>query len=295
VAGRPWTVAYASEPALEALSSTSLAAGVLLTGLLASAWIFWLAIAQARARRAAERANRTKSDFLATMSHELRTPLNAIGGYVDLLDLGVGGVVNAQQREYLARVQRAQQHLLGLINNILNFARLEAGGVSFQRERLALTPLIAEAETFVTPLVADKQLAFSIEPGPDLIVLGDAEKIRQILLNLLSNAVKFTDCGGRIAVRWESNGRSALVHVDDTGIGIPILQQERIFDPFVQVDPDLTRTRMGSGLGLAISRELARGMAGDLTVRSAPGWGSTFTLQLPLREPAAGPASPIPT
>jgi signal transduction histidine kinase len=129
-----------------------------------------------------------------------------------------------------------------------------------------------------------------MQPGPDLTVTGDADKIRQILLNLLSNAVKFTDHGGRIALRWETNGRTALVHVDDTGIGIPILQQERIFDPFVQVDPDLTRTRMGTGLGLAISRELARGMGGELTVRSAPAWGSTFTLSLPLQP--AGAAQP---
>ena len=289
VGGRTWTVLYASEPAFERTSSGSLAAGVLAAGILVSGFIFWLALGQARARQAAETANRAKSDFLATMSHELRTPLNAIGGYVDLLDLGVGGPINTQQREYLARVQRAQQHLLSLINNILNFARIEAGGVAFQRDQIALAALITEAESFVTPLVAEKQLAFTIEHGPDLTVLGDADKIRQILLNLLSNAIKFTDGGGRITIRWESTGRNALVHVDDTGIGIPLVHQEQIFDPFVQVDPDLTRTRMGSGLGLAISRDLARGMNGELSVQSAPGWGSTFTLRLPLHLPETPP------
>jgi signal transduction histidine kinase len=238
-----------------------MANGVLLAGLLVSGWLYWLARAQASARRSAETANRAKSVFLATMSHELRTPLNAIGGYVDLLDLGVAGPVTGQQREYLARVQRAQQHLLGLINSILNFARLEAGGVSFHREAVSLAPLVAEAETFVTPLVAEKQLAFAIQGGPPLTVLADPEKVRQILLNLLSNAIKFTNPGGRITMRWESSDRSALLHVDDTGIGIALDQLERIFDPFVQVDPDLTRTRMGTGLGLAISRELARRMA----------------------------------
>ena len=300
VAGRSWTVVYASEPAFENTSSGLLAPGVLVAGVLVGAFIYWLALGQARAREAAETANRAKGDFLATMSHELRTPLNAIGGYVDLLELGVGGPVTAQQREYLFRVQRAQQHLLGLINNILNFARLEAGGVPFHRATVVLGPLVQEAGGYITPLVAEKQLTFGIRPGPDLAVLGDAEKIRQILLNLLSNAIKFTERGGRITVRWEASGGSALVHVEDDGIGIPLTHQEQIFDPFVQLDPDLTRTRAGSGLGLAISRALARGMHGELTVQSAPGWGSTFTLRLPLAQPepaavaavAAAPGAP---
>ncbi|NJD09421.1 MAG: hypothetical protein FIB01_02895 [Gemmatimonadetes bacterium] len=287
VAGRLWTVIYASEPPFEETSSAELATGVLAAGAIVSGFSFWLALGLARARRAAEAANRAKSDFLATMSHELRTPLNAIGGYVDLLDLGVGGPVNAQQRDYLARVQRAQQHLLGLINNILNFARLEAGGVAFHREPIALASLVREVAGFVTPLVAEKQLTFGIQPGPDLTVIGDADKIRQILLNLLSNAIKFTNEGGRITVHWDAHGSMAQVHVADTGIGIPLPHQEQIFDPFVQVDPDLTRTRMGSGLGLAIARELARGLDGELSVQSEPARGSTFTLRLPLQDSEA--------
>jgi signal transduction histidine kinase len=216
------------------------------------------------------------------MSHELRTPLNAIGGYADLLQLEVAGPVLPQQREYLVRVQRAQQHLLGLINNILNFAKLEAGGVQFTVTAVPLQPIIAEAQSLVAPQLAARDIRFQVQPGPDAAVAADTEKVRQILLNLLSNAVKFTEPGGRVDVDWRVNGRTALIRVRDTGIGIPSDRLDHIFDPFVQVDADLARTRQGTGLGLAIARELAQRMGGDITVESAVGKGTTFTVQLPL-------------
>lgn len=281
-AGRRWTVTYASEPGFEEGSVSFFVPAALISGLLVSAWLFWLAHSQARARLAAETASTARARFLATMSHELRTPLNAIGGYVDLLDLGIPGPVVPQQREYLVRIQRAQQHLLGLINSILNFSKLEAGAVPFRVEPVTLAEVLPEAEAYVQPQLADHNIDFRIEGGPPVSVLADADKLRQILLNLLSNALKFTEPGGRVTVCWRVEAHDACIDIADTGIGIEPERLEQIFDPFVQVDADLARSRQGTGLGLAISRELARGMRGDITVKSEPGKGSTFTVHLPL-------------
>ena len=244
--------------------------------------------ARARAEEAAARADqasRAKSEFLATMSHELRTPLNAIAGYVQLLEMEVHGPVTAAQRDALERVARAQRHLLGLINAVLNSARLEAGQVDYDLRPHEVRELLAAVEPLVAPLVAARAQRYACALPPAhaaLRVRADAEKVAQVLLNLVSNAVKFTPEGGAIKVGAEpaGEGRVAL-HVRDTGIGIPAERQAAIFDPFVQVDAGLTRAHQGVGLGLAISRGLARGMGGDLTVASVPGAGSTFTLTLP--------------
>jgi signal transduction histidine kinase len=256
-----------------------------------------------QARADAEAANRAKSQFLATMSHELRTPLNAVGGYAELLELGVHGPVTAAQRTALGRIQRSQKHLLGLINEVLNYARLEAGRVRYDVGDVALGPALAGVEALVAPQVRAKGLALAVAPcdaGPDgrpLLVRADAEKLGQILLNLLSNAVKFTDAGGRITVacraRHAGAGPVVDVAVADTGVGIAADQLEHVFEPFVQVGRALNSPGEGTGLGLAISRDLARGMGGDLAAESAPGAGSTFTLTLPRAEPA--PAGPAPT
>jgi signal transduction histidine kinase len=239
----------------------------------------------ALARAEAEGANRAKSDFLAVMSHELRTPLNAIGGYVELMELEVRGPVTDAQRNDLARIKRSQTHLLGLINEVLNYTRIEAGATRYEIAPRSAEELTSSIEPLVAPLLRAKGLSFERENGrPDYYVLADPERVGQIFINLLSNAVKFTPPGGTVKVRCEPREDMLAFRVSDTGIGIPADQIDSIFDPFVQVNARLTRTEEGIGLGLAISRDLARGMGGDLTVDSEIGVGSTFTLTLPLAQ-----------
>jgi PAS domain S-box-containing protein len=238
------------------------------------------------ARREAETANRAKAEFLATMSHELRTPLNAIAGYTDLLSMGVRGAVTPEQHEDLRRIRRSAQHLLSLINDILNFARLEAGQVELNLGRVSMHEVLASVEALVVPQLREKALRFTYEEcDPSLTAHGDAETVQQILLNLLTNAVKFTEAGGCIHLSCgaSSDAGPATVWVDvaDTGRGIPPDKLETIFEPFVQIDRHLTHeSQQGVGLGLAISRDLARAMHGDLAVRSEARKGTTFRLTL---------------
>ena len=240
------------------------------------------------ARGEAEAANRSKSEFLAVMSHELRTPLNAIGGYTELIELGIRGPVTPEQRSDLARIQQSQRHLLGLINGVLNYARVEAGAVSYDVENVPLDEILTTCEALIAPQVRARRLTLHYTPAAGVRVRADADKVQQIVLNLLSNAVKFTEAGGSISLGSASDDSNSTVKIEvsDTGIGISPEQLARVFEPFVQVDAKLTRTREGTGLGLAISRDLARGMGGDLTARSALGVGSTFVLTLPKASPA---------
>ena len=246
------------------------------------------------ARHAAETANRAKSEFLAVMSHELRTPLNAIGGYAELIELGIRGPVTAAQRSDLARIQASQRHLLGLIAGVLDYSRVEAGAVSYRLADVPIAEAVAEAEVLVAPQLRAKGLGYGWSGAPPgLAVRADREKLQQILLNLLGNAIKFTDARdgapGRVEVSCTvedgatdgTAGARVALHVTDTGTGIAAEHLARVFEPFVQVDQRLTRPHAGVGLGLAISRDLARGMGGDLTVASEVGVGSTFTLTLP--------------
>ena len=237
---------------------------------------------QVRGRELAEEANRAKAEFLANMSHELRTPLNAIAGYADLMLLGVRGPLSPEARADVERMRRSGQHLLSLINDILNFAKIEAGQLRYQLEPVPVAALLADLEALVTPQVAQRGLTYVSLDGADVNARADAEKARQIVLNLVTNAIKFTEPGGTITVSYEGAADGVRIRVRDTGRGIPPEQIGRIFDPFVQVDRHLTAdSQQGVGLGLAISRDLARGMGGDLGVESAPGAGSTFTLRLP--------------
>jgi PAS domain S-box-containing protein len=234
------------------------------------------------AYRLAEAANRVKSEFLAVMSHELRTPLNAIGGYAELMEMEIRGPITPQQQEDLRRIRTSQRHLLGLINEVLNYAKLETGTVQYDLEDVVVREAIIAAEALVAPQARAKGLTLIItECAPNLVARADAEKLRQVLVNLLSNAVKFTDAGGRVEMSCSAHDDTVRMRVRDTGIGIPSDKLHVIFDPFVQVRADLTRRHEGTGLGLAISRDLARGMRGDLVVESTPNEGSTFTLSLP--------------
>jgi PAS domain S-box-containing protein len=237
-----------------------------------------------RQRGIAEEANRAKSAFLAAMSHELRTPLNAIGGYVQLLEMGIHGPVTDAQLEALRKVARSQRHLLRLINEVLNLAKIEAGGVHYDIRRVVLREIVDSVLPMVEPQMSERGLSYEVDVPPDLAVQADRDKAEQVLLNLLGNALKFTPRGGQVRIEGRRDGPSSpgvRLSVEDTGIGIPADRLEQVFEPFVQVSTDQARRAEGTGLGLAISRDLARGMGGDLTARSEVGRGSTFTLELP--------------
>jgi PAS domain S-box-containing protein len=243
--------------------------------------------AERAARAEAEGANRAKTEFLAVMSHELRTPLNAIDGYAELLEMGLRGPVTDAQLSDLGRIRRSQRHLLGLINDVLNFARVEAGHVELAITDVPLGEIVEGLEALVGPQVTERGLAYDCPPtDPSLVARADAEKVRQILLNLLSNAVKFTPAGGTVRVTAGAEDGRVRIRVRDTGAGIPADRLESIFEPFVQLDRNLTSAHQGTGLGLAISRDLARAMGGELAAESVPGVGSVFTLSLPRAETA---------
>ena len=239
------------------------------------------AIADARRIAQAEAASRAKTEFLAAMSHELRTPLNAIGGYTELMDLGVAGALTEQQREYLTRIQSSQRHLLSIINDLLNYSRIEAGQVSYEIEPVELRAVVESVYDMVAPQAARKHIELVRSHSPDVRASSDRLKTEQILLNLLSNAVKFTPEGGRVEVRYSRVGAQTEMSVSDNGPGIPADKQAEIFEPFVQLGRSLSTIREGTGLGLAISRDLARALNGEITVESEAGRGSTFTLRLP--------------
>lgn len=236
------------------------------------------------ARRRAEEANVSKVDFLRAMSHEMRTPLNAIGGYVQLLRLGARGALSPDVQRDLERMDRNNRHVTRLINEVLHFAKLEAGRIEFTPQRLVLSRLMGELDDFVDPGHAEGH-RLTIEPcAPDVTAWADPDKVTQILVNLISNAIKHTPRGTSIEVSCSDlPGMNAQVtiRVHDDGPGIEPDQQSVIFEPFVQVERALNHPVDGLGLGLAIARDLARGMGGELSVTSEPGKGTTFALALP--------------
>jgi signal transduction histidine kinase len=237
--------------------------------------------ALARAKEEAERANKAKSEFLAAMSHDLRTPLNSIGGYADLAAEGVYGPVTDAQRKAMERIRRASNHLLSLINDILSFAKVEAGRVQLQVSDVPVNEVISSAAAMVEPQAAKKGLTLGISLGAgEVQARADRERLTQILTNLLTNAVKFTAVGS-ITVEWLADENAVSITVRDTGRGIPMEKLAAVFEPFVQAGRSTEEQQQGVGLGLAISRQLARAMGGDLTVESVVSAGTTFTLRVP--------------
>jgi signal transduction histidine kinase len=241
------------------------------------------------ARAEAESANGAKSDFLAVMSHELRTPLSAIMGYQELLADGISGPITEQQSQQLGRIKASARHLLSLIDEILTFTRIDAGREEVNLETASLDTMLDPAAELVEPLARARGLHIEVMlPPHEVVVETDPMKVRQMIVNLLSNAVKFTD-SGRIILSGDQKGDQLVISVEDTGIGVSPEYFERIFEPFWQVEQKATRRAGGTGLGLTVTRRLALLLGGDVTVKSEPGIGATFTICLPVKPSEASP------
>jgi signal transduction histidine kinase len=228
------------------------------------------------------KANKLKSDFLASMSHELRTPLNAVIGYSALLIDGIPGKLLDRQLDYVKRSRSAAQHLLSLINGILDLAKIEAGKMPINIESVTIREIFLEVSQQIAPMISSKNLTFSSEISPDCPTIEtDKTKVKQILLNLVSNAVKFTN-RGEVRVTAQCGGRAVLLEVHDTGVGIKQEEIEAIWEDFRQLDQSRTREFGGTGLGLSITRRLTQQLGGQVTVSSEFGEGTTFSVRLPL-------------
>src|SRR3954469_9845519 len=247
-----------------------------------------LTIAERRARETAELANQAKTQFLRTISHELRTPMTAVIGYTGLLADEVSGPVNSVQKDHLRRMRHSSEHMLALIEELLGFAKLDAGEDQVRAQPLIAAEVVDEALGVILPLAAKKGLLVRVEtPDAPVVIHTDRVKLRQILVNLLANAVKYTDHGDVLLIlRIEGIGAELRIYfeVTDTGRGISAEDQQHIFESFWQADRTLTRTSAGTGLGLAVARQLARLLGGDVVIaKSELGHGSTFIASLPLR------------
>jgi len=245
--------------------------------------------ALATARDQAELANRAKSEFLANMSHELRTPLNAIIGFTGIIKDGIVGAVNEEQAKQLGMVYRSAQHLLELINDILDLSKVEAGRVEVSTESFLLAPLLEELQALMQPLADAKGLMLQQESTGLDSLMTDRGKLRQVLVNLLGNAIKFTETGS-VTLSCQRVDTDVVFEVTDTGVGIASADQQRVFNTFEQADTGAGREYEGTGLGLAISKRFIEMLGGDIGVaRSAPGEGSTFYIRLPCNEGSTQP------
>ena len=234
-------------------------------------------------RRAVEKASQLKSEFLANMSHELRTPLNAVIGFSELMMDEVPGKINDEQRECLGDILGSGQHLLNLINDVLDLSKVEAGKIELKLQDLNLAAVIADVAKTVEPMLDDSKhkLEVSVEEGLPQ-VRADRSRLKQIFLNLLSNAIKFTPPGGKLAIEASSAGDRCQVSVVDNGVGIKKEDRERIFEVFTQAETLPDEKKEGSGLGLALTMQLVEIMGGRIWVESEYGKGSRFTFTLPL-------------
>jgi signal transduction histidine kinase len=236
--------------------------------------------------RVVQEANEAKRRFLNMISHELRTPLGAIGGYASLLFDEIKGPLSDEQRKFIGRIQHNQQHLLRLVNELLDLAKIESGNTQMNLGFVSVQAVLDSVYAMISPQARASQLQLEVRAGdPTLSFYGDGDRVEQIVLNLLSNAVKFTPAGGSVSLTTIPSADDIHLEVHDTGVGIPSEKLEAVFEPFFQVNAVPAGATRGTGLGLAISRELARAMRGDLTAKSELGQGSTFTLCLP-RAPA---------
>ena len=230
----------------------------------------------------AAKANRAKADFLAVMSHELRTPLNAIAGYSEILTMGVNGQLTEKQAEAVRRIQRSQEHLLALIDDVLNFAKIEAGTSKMLLQPIRVAAAFDEIDPLVQPELLRKKISLERAPiDPQLELFADPNKVRQILLNIVGNSIKFTPSGGSIRLAATREHDVVVMKVMDTGIGVPPDKLSQVFEPFFQVDAGTTREYSGVGLGLAIARDLAHAMGGEIDFESELGKGTTVSLALP--------------
>jgi len=289
-----WATATGHGPFLHNTLHGSLFALQIFAGVTASTFLV-LGAATAERERAvrelriahgiAATANQAKAEFLAVMSHELRTPLNAIAGYAELLELGIPGALNSDQKDAVVRIHRNEQHLLNLIDDVLTFARAEAGASSLNTRQLTVCNELDALEPLLEPQLRQKRLELKREPcDTKLEVCADPTKLRQILANIAGNAIKFTPAGGSICISAISRGDDVLISVADTGIGVPSDKLSQIFEPFFQLNRGMTREYSGVGLGLAIARDLAREMGGDIFFGSELGRGSVVSVALPVRQ-----------
>lgn len=234
-------------------------------------------------QKEADRLNLLKSEFMASVSHELRTPLHTIIGFADLLSEEGEGSLNETQRRFLHHIQADSEHLLGLINDVLDLSRIEAGGLNLHTEGLSLQNVVSEAVEAIRPAAIGKSVTVHIDQVSDISILADPLRLRQVLYNLLSNSVKFTEPGGDVAVSGELEGEFVRITVADTGVGIPEQECRRIFDKFYQVGYTTVGVRQGTGLGLTISKQLVEMQGGKIWVDSQPGEGSRFHFTLPVK------------
>jgi signal transduction histidine kinase len=249
-----------------------------------------LRAAERQAREAAEHANRSKAHFVATISHELRTPMNAVLGYAELLADEIDGPVSALQKDHLGRARASGRHVLGLIEDLLSYARVEAGEEVVRAEPVLLVDVVEQSLVLIRPLADSKGLHIRTQgPGEPIQLYTDPRKLRQILVNILANAVKFTDTGHvSLSFRVDREAEDAIVtvsfEVTDTGRGMSVADREHAFEPFWQADPGSTNRSGSTGLGLSLARQFARLLGGDVFVlRSVLGGGSTFVVSIPVR------------